>query len=213
MLATPTDRKRMLEYAASKTPLYIGTLLAVLLTSDAIYIFPAIAALAAATALGIMTEGKSDKVLCTSIAFMFAVLFANWFFNDIKKTLAFPLAYIFYRFGKQMCPDIMQNALAVMENALLGRSLAAQQPKNHAQQPAPAAEDRRPVNRRRTVRVRSPEAQRRSKTDRQSIKAMRRQPPRNEQVGHQQPDGAHNAPPDIRGDVHHGRSRRRPQAG
>lgn len=140
----------------SNLPIYFAVITVVIVTYDAVYLIPAVATLAFATTLSFMTNGKSDMFLSALVAFMISIFFANWFFDDMKKTLAFPLAYIFYRLGKHMCPDFMQNAFMAMEKALFGRSLSGT--KSEMQKPHAAIKKRNPICRRRAVNIRSPKA-------------------------------------------------------
>ena len=65
---------------------------------------------------GVVSRGKTDRWLWGIVAFAFAVYFANWFFDDIKKTLAFPLAFICYAIGKKLSPSPLKPVLDSMEN-------------------------------------------------------------------------------------------------
>ncbi len=68
---------------------------------------------------GLLTRGKSDSYIIAAAFFFLAVASLNWFFDDWKKTLAFPLAYLFYRIGKHLSPDLLQRVFTRVESHFL----------------------------------------------------------------------------------------------
>lgn len=48
-----------------------------------------------------------------------AIYFANWFFDDIKKTLSFPLTIICYVVAKHLLPETVSEFLSRIENYLI----------------------------------------------------------------------------------------------
>ena len=67
----------------------------------------------------ILLNKGNDNFFWFILFIFFAIYVGNWFFNDYKKTLAFPLAYIFYSIAKKMLPKELQKYIQKMESYLI----------------------------------------------------------------------------------------------
>lgn len=65
--------------------------------------------------LDILLKNTFDNWILAAGCFLFMFLSLNMFFDNWGKTLAFPLAYLFYRAGKAFCPDFIQGLFSVFE--------------------------------------------------------------------------------------------------
>ena len=81
--------------------------------------------------LNILVQTDNNDNLFWFILFAcFTIYSANWFFDDYKKTLAFPLAYIFYSIAKSMLPTEILKHIQKMESFLIFRNPRQDKPLN-----------------------------------------------------------------------------------
>lgn len=73
--------------------------------------------------IGSVTLGVYDRIVQALCYFSLSIMALNWFFDDIWKTVALPVAFIFYHLGKRKCPDIIKEILNFYEKGILGRTL------------------------------------------------------------------------------------------
>lgn len=67
----------------------------------------------------IIADKKSVPWIWGIIFTIGAIYFANWFFDDIKKTLSFPLTVICYVIAKRLLPETVSEFLNRVENYII----------------------------------------------------------------------------------------------
>lgn len=66
--------------------------------------------------MDVLLKGKFDNWMLAAACFICTFLSLNMFFDDWKKTISIPLAYLSYKAGKMFCPNFIQGLFSVFEN-------------------------------------------------------------------------------------------------
>lgn len=86
-------------------------------------LFSGYATVCIASLCAYITREKSQYWIIGGLLLCMCIYFANWFFDDYRKTLAFPLAILCYIASKRFLPDPVGRLLEAVEERLIIRKL------------------------------------------------------------------------------------------